>query len=293
MIDLSTTLMQRDDLALRPSGLYVPQKNKRDRPIAIDLFCGAGGFSLGFIEAGFEVVAAVEWDADAAITYLTNMGAYPINLVFVEPEDGERFERRLRDMYRRNGWLDEDSEITAPILAPSRDLDGPFVSGKYRPDDRPGVSTFFFGDVRKLTSERLLQETGLTVGEVDVVFGGPPCQGFSHAGKRNVMDPRNSLVFEFTRFVLDIRPRAFLMENVPGMLNMVTPEGWPLIDEISLTLEKGGFGTAEALKRSLLETAGVGAAMQGREKLSRSKRRTKKADEREDAAAAVQAAMPI
>ncbi len=53
--------------------------------------------------------------------------------------------------------------------------------------------------------------------EIDLVAGGPPCQGFSHMGTRDVSDPRNSLVNEFVRLVLELRPKVFLMENVPGM----------------------------------------------------------------------------
>ena len=56
-------------------------------------------------------------------------------------------------------------------------------------------------------------------GKVDVIIGGPPCQGFSTIGKRLVKDPRNELVFEFIRFVDVIRPRMFLMENVRGLLS--------------------------------------------------------------------------
>ena len=56
-------------------------------------------------------------------------------------------------------------------------------------------------------------------GKVDIVVGGPPCQGFSTIGKRLVKDPRNELVFEFIRFVRVIRPKVFLMENVRGLLS--------------------------------------------------------------------------
>lgn len=54
---------------------------------------------------------------------------------------------------------------------------------------------------------------------VDVIIGGPPCQGFSTIGKRLVKDPRNELVFEFIRFVKTIQPKIFLMENVRGLLS--------------------------------------------------------------------------
>lgn len=55
--------------------------------------------------------------------------------------------------------------------------------------------------------------------DIDVIVGGPPCQGFSTIGKRLIKDPRNELVFEYIRFVNIIRPKIFLMENVKGLLS--------------------------------------------------------------------------
>ncbi|MBC7881168.1 MAG: DNA cytosine methyltransferase [Anaerolineae bacterium] len=55
-------------------------------------------------------------------------------------------------------------------------------------------------------------------GEIDVIFGGPPCQGFSTIGKRLIDDKRNQLVFHFFRLVAELKPRYFVLENVPGML---------------------------------------------------------------------------
>lgn len=55
-------------------------------------------------------------------------------------------------------------------------------------------------------------------GQIDLVFGGPPCQGFSIMGKRLINDDRNHLVLEFCRLVIELNPRCFVMENVPGMV---------------------------------------------------------------------------
>jgi len=54
-------------------------------------------------------------------------------------------------------------------------------------------------------------------GDVDLIAGGPPCQGFSFIGKRDVSDPRNSLIVHFFRVIQAIRPKYFIMENVPGI----------------------------------------------------------------------------
>jgi DNA (cytosine-5)-methyltransferase 1 len=54
-------------------------------------------------------------------------------------------------------------------------------------------------------------------GSIDVVAGGPPCQGFSLAGRRNKNDPRNKLFEQYVQFVSDVRPKAIVLENVNGM----------------------------------------------------------------------------
>jgi len=59
----------------------------------------------------------------------------------------------------------------------------------------------------------------LIPGRADLVIGGPPCQGFSYIGKRNQSDPRNDLLDRFFQLVAVLKPRAFLMENVPGLLD--------------------------------------------------------------------------
>ena len=61
---------------------------------------------------------------------------------------------------------------------------------------------------------------GLAQQRIDVVYGGPPCQGFSQIGPRNPEDPRNRLYEEFVRVVETLKPRAFVMENVPNMMAM-------------------------------------------------------------------------
>ena len=55
-------------------------------------------------------------------------------------------------------------------------------------------------------------------GELDVLDGSPPCQGFSVIGKRDVSDDRNDLTLEFIRLINELQPRVFVMENVAGMV---------------------------------------------------------------------------
>lgn len=76
---------------------------------------------------------------------------------------------------------------------------------------------FWKADIRGISAESILEATGLKSGELDVLDGSPPCQGFSTAGKRDVDDSRNDLFLEFCRLLKGLRPRAFVMENVSGM----------------------------------------------------------------------------
>ncbi len=122
------------------------------RPIAIDLFCGAGGMSLGFEQAGFDIVLGVDRDA-------YHCSAHERNFPYGKT-----------------------------LCASVTDISGQQIR------DLCGISQ-----------------------DIDVVFGGPPCQGFSVMGKRDVDDPRSSLVGEFVRLIKEIHPKAFVMENVPGM----------------------------------------------------------------------------
>jgi DNA (cytosine-5)-methyltransferase 1 len=70
-------------------------------------------------------------------------------------------------------------------------------------------------NVSEMSGAEILRRAG--VAEVDVLFGGPPCQGFSLMGKRLLDDPRNRLVSDFIRLVGEIEPRYVVMENVKGM----------------------------------------------------------------------------
>ena len=74
-------------------------------------------------------------------------------------------------------------------------------------------------DATEVRARDLLDQAGVRRGGVDVMFGGPPCQGFSLIGKRLSDDPRNACLAHFQRLVAEIRPRYFVMENVSGLTN--------------------------------------------------------------------------
>jgi len=76
-------------------------------------------------------------------------------------------------------------------------------------------------DIRKLKTAEVLKKLGIKKGELDLLAGCPPCQGFSTMrtlnGAIDIEDPRNDLLFEFLRFAKALRPKAVMMENVPGL----------------------------------------------------------------------------
>lgn len=141
-------------------------------PYAIDLFCGAGGFSEGILQAGFDILFSSDRSPMVQETYINR--------------------------HQQLG-LEE------------------------------GVDTHFeLADIKELTSERIFEVINnlrygniFKPGDIDVIFGGPPCQGFSRLGKRDASDPRNMLFHEYLRIIRDVRPRYVVMENVTGILDML------------------------------------------------------------------------
>lgn len=124
---------------------------------AIDLFCGAGGLTLGLKQAGFKVIAGVELNPIAAETY--------------------RLNHTDVDIYEQ--------------------------------------------DIRSINPAEVLTNSNLKPGDLDLLAGCPPCQGFSSQRTRNKanahFDPRNDLIFEFLRFVEIILPKTVMLENVPAL----------------------------------------------------------------------------
>ena len=94
-------------------------------------------------------------------------------------------------------------------------------------------------DIREVSSDEILEKLGGK--EIDVVIGGPPCQGFSGAGRRDVKDPRNSLFMDFVRVVSAVKPKYFVMENVPGILNMKNEKDQKVIDIIRQEFNNIGY----------------------------------------------------
>ena len=120
--------------------------------------------------------------------------------------------------------------------------------------NHPNVK-YIVKDISELTGDELLEETGYSKNDVDVIIGGPPCQGFSTLGKRFIDDPRNKLFKEYVRLVNDIKPKFFVMENVSGILSM---EGGKVLDNILKSFNEIGY----RLEYKLLNAAEYGVPQQ-------------------------------
>ena len=91
-------------------------------------------------------------------------------------------------------------------------------------------------DIKKIPDEYLEQYT-----DIDLIFAGFPCQGFSNAGKKLPSDPRNTLFREFVRFTKIIKPKFIIGENVKGLLSRKTDDGSNYIDIIVSEFQKIGY----------------------------------------------------
>lgn len=142
-------------------------KRNSDLPTGIALFAGCGGLSLGFKNAGVNVLGHVELE--------------------------EEFQKTYQENFKESISLGHD--------------------------------------IREITNNEV-SEWRKSFGEVDFLFGGPPCQGFSLAGKRDVFDPRNELYLEFARIASILKPKIVVLENVRLLTSMKTIYGDLVADDI-------------------------------------------------------------
>ena len=141
----------------------------------IDLFCGAGGITQGFLRAGFNCLYANDVNRWAIETFRANH---------------------------------------------------PGTHAENRP-------------IEQVNAAALRRELGFKPGDLDVIVGGPPCQGFSiNAPERFLEDPRNSLFKHYIRFLDEFKPKTLLIENVPGMLSLA---GGVIFDQILKELRGHGY----------------------------------------------------
>ncbi len=166
------------------------------RPIAIDLFSGCGGMSLGLEAAGFDIAASVELDPIHSLVHHFN---FPHTVTICQDIQNVKSDELMEKL------------------------------------------------INKITSQ------GFN-GEIDLIAGGPPCQGFSYIGKRQLDDPRNSLVFEYVRIIQEINPKYFIFENVPGIGSGKHKQ---FLEELIYEFETIGYTLAKPIE--ILDVAVFGA----------------------------------
>ena len=100
------------------------------------------------------------------------------------------------------------------------------------------------GDIKKFTPQQMLDELRIEAGDVDLLFGGPPCQAFSQIGKqKSMLDERGELLFQMIRYAEVIQPRAIMIEQVKGLLNAKDLSGkrGGVFEQLISELERLGY----------------------------------------------------
>jgi DNA (cytosine-5)-methyltransferase 1 len=129
------------------------------------------------------------------------------------------------------GFLDAGLHIAAGFDIDLRAVDAYNYNHSYR--GSRGIAA----DLGELTSDELLRLAGVKA--VDIVIGGPPCQPFSIVGKRRgLQDERADLLQQFARFVEELNPKVFLLENVP---NLASIAGGEVLGSMLSRLRKAGY----------------------------------------------------
>lgn len=157
----------------------------------LDLFCGCGGLSQGFIDAGYNVILGVDFDKAALDTYKYNHSNSDTLLTDLSKDEG----------------IDE---------------------------------------IAKIINEKEI--------DLDLIIGGPPCQGFSLTGSRDINDTRNTLYLAVVKAVRKFKPKGFLIENVPGIATLYDGK---VKQQIINTFEDMGYNVSVSDKPLLAADFGV------------------------------------
>lgn len=182
---------------------------------AIDLFAGAGGLSEGFVQAGVNVIGHVEMDPHAANTLRTRMIYYELKKlgklnVYKDYIEGEITRDEIVEKYNFQETV--NSVICEKI------------------DDN---YTDIISRLKSIVGDR----------SVDLIVGGPPCQAYSYIGRardinRMQSDERNYLYEYYVEFLKAFKPKAFVFENVPGLL---TAGGGKYLNDMRELMLKAGY----------------------------------------------------
>ena len=188
-------------------------KNKKIK--SIDLFAGCGGLMDGFEQSGYyDTVAAVEW----------------------EKAPCKNLENRLKSKWE---YKDAEQRVLRFDIQRTEELFSGWVND---PDYGSSVGL-----------DKLINN----VGGIDVIIGGPPCQAYSIAGRvrdeNGMKDDYRNYLFESYISVLErYKPKAFIFENVPGILS-AKPGDRPIIEIIKECFDRAGYCLLSDLKEAIID----------------------------------------
>jgi DNA (cytosine-5)-methyltransferase 1 len=223
------------------------------RPTVVDVFCGAGGLSEGFRRAGCRIVYGLDLDPHAMQTFRYNHLSEIAEDVSSRA-GGSESERAaiarhiiavLGDALANNSfecWLAERVEHEP---RPALDATGQVLEIAVRRAAKLLVTRYPTTDVCGVSAKDILRASG--VRKIDIVVGGPNCQGVSERGLRDPDNPKNQMLREFVRLVDELRPRFFVMENVPGLAHA---HNLKLLKEIYAAFKDMGYSVAGDVLRA-------------------------------------------
>ncbi|MFY7938333.1 MAG: DNA cytosine methyltransferase [Flavobacterium sp.] len=200
----------------------------------IDLFAGASGMSEGFIKAGFNPVSHIEMDAEACQTIKTRAAYHYLKSV------------DKLDFYHQY----TKGEVSKNELY------------KLVPDEI--LNTVINVEINDDTISGIFKTIKKTKKDIDLIIGGPPCQAYSLLGRHqdNIEnDPRNKLYIQYGRFLKEFKPKAFVFENVPGLLSANKGQHFADLKSYfkkigyevhSSTMIASDFGVLQARKRIII-----------------------------------------
>jgi DNA (cytosine-5)-methyltransferase 1 len=202
----------------------------------IDLFAGASGMSEGFIKAGLNPIAHIEMNDEACYTIKTRASYHYL----IENNKSKIYNDYLQDKIAR---------IELYKQVPSEILDS-VLNVEIRDDSIKSL----FAEIKKHQHNK----------QIDLIIGGPPCQAYSIVGRHQKEienDPRNKLYIQYGRFLKEFQPRAFVFENVPGLLSANKGEHFKNLkiyfkklgyEVYHKTLDASDYGVLQTRKRVII-----------------------------------------